>query len=106
MIRRRHPTLPRRLIDLNLAVLLEPATLLGTIPGVFLNIIFPAYLVTILLILLLGFTAINTARKGRKQQLEERAEEETLELMNNEDEDEEEEVAKAGTEQEYDGEWR
>jgi uncharacterized membrane protein YfcA len=34
LLPQRHPTMPgRRLIDLNLAALLEPATLAGTIPG-------------------------------------------------------------------------
>lgn len=67
LLPRRHPTLNRRLIDMNLAALLEPATLLGTIPGVLLNVIFPAYLITILLVLLLVFTAYATLKKGVQQ---------------------------------------
>jgi uncharacterized membrane protein YfcA len=67
LLPRRHPTLNRRLIDMNLAALLEPATLLGTIPGVLLNIVFPAYIITILLVLLLAFTAYATLKKGIQQ---------------------------------------
>lgn len=33
LLPRRHPTLPRRLIDMSAISMLEPATLLGTIPG-------------------------------------------------------------------------
>jgi hypothetical protein len=52
---------------MNLAALLEPATLLGTIPGVLLNVVFPAYIITILLVLLLAFTAYATLKKGIQQ---------------------------------------
>lgn len=71
LVPQRHPNLPRRLIDLNLAALLEPATLAGTIPGVLLNIIFPAYLITIFLAILLGLTTAITFSKGLKQRREE-----------------------------------
>lgn len=64
LLPRRHPYLPRRLIDLNLAALLEPATLLGTIPGVYLNVIFPAYLITVFLAVLLLLTSYTTLKKG------------------------------------------
>lgn len=64
LLPQRHPKMPeRRLIDLNLAALLEPATLAGTIPGVLLNIIFPAYLITVFLAVLLGLTTAITFRK-------------------------------------------
>lgn len=49
---------------MNLAALLEPATLLGTIPGVYLNVIFPAYLITVFLTVLLLLTSWTTLRKG------------------------------------------
>ncbi len=73
LLPQRHPTLPRRLIDLNLAALLEPATLAGTIPGVYLNVMFPAYLITILLAILLGLTTATTLRKGWQQRRAEMA---------------------------------
>lgn len=73
LLPQRHPTLPRRLIDLNLAALLEPATLAGTIPGVYLNVMFPAYLITILLAILLGLTAATTLRTGLQQRRVEQA---------------------------------
>lgn len=60
------------MIDLNLAAMLEPATMLGTIPGVLLNVVFPAYLITVLLTLLLGLTGFATLRKGWVQHRQER----------------------------------
>ncbi len=73
LLPRRHPTLDRRLIDMNLAALLEPATLLGTIPGVLLNVVFPALVITILLVVLLSFTAYTTLKKGVEQRRAENA---------------------------------
>ena len=79
LVPRRHPTLDRRLIDMNLAALLEPATLLGTIPGVILNVVFPAYIITILLVLLLAVTAYTTLKKGYDQRRAENAVQTTYE---------------------------
>eukprot|EP00697_Spironema_sp_BW2_P005813 gnl/Spiro4/18100_TR9670_c0_g1_i1.p1 gnl/Spiro4/18100_TR9670_c0_g1~~gnl/Spiro4/18100_TR9670_c0_g1_i1.p1 ORF type:complete len:488 (-),score=95.67 gnl/Spiro4/18100_TR9670_c0_g1_i1:59-1522(-) len=67
LIPQSHPTLPRRLIDLSLASLLEPATLLGTIPGVYLNVMFPAYIITALLTVLLTYTSYVTISAGLRQ---------------------------------------
>ena len=44
--------------------MLEPITLAGTVVGVTLNSIFPQWLVTILLVALLAFTARKTINKG------------------------------------------
>lgn len=63
-MRRRHPDTDRPLINARLAILLEPMTLLGSVLGVMLNVIFPAYLITVFLVVLLSAAAFLTLRKG------------------------------------------
>jgi uncharacterized membrane protein YfcA len=125
LLPQRHPTLPRRLIDLNLAALLEPATLAGTIPGVYLNLIFPAYLITIFLAILLGLTTATTLRKGWQQRRAELAaaaaaggaahgspnkQEAAPLLVNSEPEEEKkaalEDAGSVGSEAAHDGVWK
>ena len=62
--RRRHPEADRPLIAFDVALMLEPITLAGTVVGVTLNAIFPQWLVTILLVVLLGVTARKTLSKA------------------------------------------
>jgi len=52
------------LIDFDLAFMMEPMTLLGSIIGVYLNIVFPPYLLIVFLVLVLGYNAYKTLTKG------------------------------------------
>eukprot|EP00698_Gefionella_okellyi_P016489 TRINITY_DN471_c0_g1_i5.p1 TRINITY_DN471_c0_g1~~TRINITY_DN471_c0_g1_i5.p1 ORF type:complete len:445 (+),score=35.08 TRINITY_DN471_c0_g1_i5:77-1411(+) len=63
--RRRHPFQNKPLIDWAVVLALEPATLAGTVLGVLLNRIFPDWLVTILLFILLSYLAYKAFVKGR-----------------------------------------
>jgi hypothetical protein len=64
---KKHPTAKNRpLIDFKAALLMEPSALVGTIFGVLLNKIFPFWLITGLLVLLLLFSTYKTVQKGRK----------------------------------------
>jgi len=60
----RHPSADRPLIAFDVAVMLEPTTLIGTVVGVTLNEIFPQWLITVCLVGLLGFTARKTLVKA------------------------------------------
>ena len=77
LARRRHPSADRPLIDYRMAALFEPMTLFGSLIGVLLNVVFPAYLIAVFLVLLLGTSAALTLRKGaklfRKESAERRA---------------------------------
>lgn len=48
----RHPTLDMPIIDYNLALLMQPMLMLGISIGVVFNVVFPDWLVTVLLITL------------------------------------------------------
>lgn len=63
-VRERHPHADRPLIDYDVCMLLEPATLAGTVIGVFLNVMFPGWLILILVLLLLGITTYRMFAKG------------------------------------------
>ena len=114
---RMHPSLPRRLVDLHLCALLLPAAVAGTVPGVLLNELCPDYLITGLLALLLGVTAVLTARKGIQQRRSETEvmAEETARLLGRQGdvqlEDEESSLSTHSSslssyESGYDGQWR
>eukprot|EP00698_Gefionella_okellyi_P022523 TRINITY_DN7483_c0_g1_i1.p1 TRINITY_DN7483_c0_g1~~TRINITY_DN7483_c0_g1_i1.p1 ORF type:complete len:458 (+),score=98.78 TRINITY_DN7483_c0_g1_i1:80-1453(+) len=62
--RKRHPRADRPLIDWDVALMLEPATLGGTVIGVLFNRMFPSWLITMLLLLLLSYTTYKTMTKG------------------------------------------
>ena len=64
---KRHPCHNRPLLDVDIALLLVPATLGGTTPGVLLNVMFPEWLISALLVLLLSYTANKTLAKGRSE---------------------------------------
>ncbi|KAL6061845.1 Membrane transporter protein, variant 2 [Balamuthia mandrillaris] len=72
--RRRHPLVDRPLIYYSVAALMEPMTLVGTIVGVFLNVVSPDWLIVIFLACLLAFSAYKTISKGvalhKKEMLE------------------------------------
>jgi hypothetical protein len=64
---KRHPARDRPLLDIDIALLLVPATLGGTTPGVLLNVLFPEWLVSAMLVVLLTYTAHKTLSKGRSE---------------------------------------
>lgn len=51
-LRLRHPTLNMPIIDYDLALLIQPMLMLGISIGVVFNVVFPDWMVTILLIIL------------------------------------------------------
>lgn len=61
---RRHPAADRPLIDYATASILEPMTLLGSVIGVFFNVLSPSWLIIVLLVMLLSYAALRTCRKG------------------------------------------
>eukprot|EP00478_Filoreta_tenera_P001929 GABV01001972.1.p2 GENE.GABV01001972.1~~GABV01001972.1.p2 ORF type:complete len:170 (-),score=44.18 GABV01001972.1:24-533(-) len=64
-VRDKNPLLPDRpLIDVGAAVVLEPMLLAGTILGVFMNVTFPGWLITLLLAILLSYATFRSGRKG------------------------------------------
>eukprot|EP01084_Bolivina_argentea_P109059 194931_1 len=68
----KHPTRKHRPItDFPTLLVFEPMLLVGTVLGVLLNVIFPAMLILILLILTLVYATIRTSKKGYKMWCEE-----------------------------------
>jgi uncharacterized membrane protein YfcA len=66
-VRKRHPQVRSRpLIDYETMLLMEPMTLAGTIIGVNMNAVFPEWLITVCIVLLLTKTAMRTYSKGKK----------------------------------------
>lgn len=63
-IQRRHPFANRPVVDFDAVQLLVPNLLAGTIVGVFLNAISPDWLVTIGLVLALGYSGLSAAKKA------------------------------------------
>eukprot|EP00163_Fabomonas_tropica_P003099 TRINITY_DN1257_c1_g3_i3.p1 TRINITY_DN1257_c1_g3~~TRINITY_DN1257_c1_g3_i3.p1 ORF type:complete len:558 (-),score=101.50 TRINITY_DN1257_c1_g3_i3:80-1720(-) len=62
--RRRHPLADRPVIDYDLALMMEPLTLGGTIIGVFFNVIMPNWVIVIALITLLTGVTYRTSQKA------------------------------------------
>ncbi|NP_001347876.1 Sulfite exporter TauE/SafE family protein 3-like [Zea mays] len=60
----KHPTLDMPVIDYDLAVLMQPMLMLGISIGVIFNVIFPDWLVTVLLIILFLGTSTKAFLKG------------------------------------------
>eukprot|EP00486_Rosalina_sp_Unknown_P001690 CAMPEP_0201568264 /NCGR_PEP_ID=MMETSP0190_2-20130828/9225_1 /ASSEMBLY_ACC=CAM_ASM_000263 /TAXON_ID=37353 /ORGANISM="Rosalina sp." /LENGTH=415 /DNA_ID=CAMNT_0047989173 /DNA_START=56 /DNA_END=1300 /DNA_ORIENTATION=+ len=70
--RTHHPKRPHRpLTDFPTLLVFEPMLLVGTVLGVLLNVIFPAMVILILLIVTLVYATIRTTRKGFKMWNEE-----------------------------------
>lgn len=61
---KRHPAARRPLINYDLALIVQPTSLGGTILGVLFNQIFPDWLVLVLLIVTLVATVVRTAQKA------------------------------------------
>lgn len=70
-IRRRHPKSNAPVIAYELAAIMEPFTLLGSIIGVLLNILMTDLQILACLVLTLSFTCYKTLRKGLQQRAEE-----------------------------------
>lgn len=68
-ISKRHPTQPttKTLIDYETLLTFTPPLLLGVSLGVLFNAAFPTWLITTLLICMLGFMSTRTVQKGLKQ---------------------------------------
>jgi len=63
----RHPVQKwRSLINYDLAVIMEPLILFGTVVGVLLNVILPTLVIGILLIILLSYTAYRMFAKAKQ----------------------------------------
>ena len=70
----RHPTVKTRpLIDYDAVLILEPLMLLGTTIGVMLNTICPTWLIVVILVVVIGYGAIRTTKKGIRKFNQERA---------------------------------
>ena len=61
---RKHPSKRKPLIAFEVALMMEPMTMAGAIAGVMMNKIFPGWLITLLLVLILGLTTHRTLDKG------------------------------------------
>ena len=62
--RKRHPTADRPLMDWDLILVMQPMTIAGALLGSFLNKLLPELILTISLVLLLGYTTHTTLKKG------------------------------------------
>uniref|UniRef100_A0A8R7Q6G5 Sulfite exporter TauE/SafE family protein 3 n=1 Tax=Triticum urartu TaxID=4572 RepID=A0A8R7Q6G5_TRIUA len=60
----KHPTLDMPMIDYDLALLIQPMLMMGVSIGVICNVIFPDWLVTVLLIILFLVTSVKAFLKG------------------------------------------
>ncbi|XP_073225921.1 sulfite exporter TauE/SafE family protein 3-like isoform X2 [Cicer arietinum] len=63
-LKQRHPTLELPVIDYDLALLFQPMLMLGISLGVLCNVIFPNWLMTLLLILFFSIISVNAFLKG------------------------------------------
>lgn len=64
--RKRHPLANRPLVDWDLILIMEPLTIGGALIGAFINKLVPDYILVLLLVALLSFTAYNTLKKAMK----------------------------------------
>ncbi|EFC49530.1 predicted protein [Naegleria gruberi] len=76
---KRHPHADRPLIDYDIALMMEPPTLLGTIIGVFFNMMFPDWLIVVFVILTLSITSFVMFKNGYKRLKRENEERKKLE---------------------------
>ena len=71
--RSRHALVATRpLIDYDAVLILEPLMLLGTTVGVLLNTMCPTWLIVVILVLVIGYGAVRTSRRGLRQFRKER----------------------------------
>lgn len=62
--KKRHPNADRPCIDYDLANLMEPLTIAGAVVGTVLNKLLVPWIITVLLVIVLGLTTFNTLRKA------------------------------------------
>ncbi|KAK9014020.1 hypothetical protein V6N11_005194 [Hibiscus sabdariffa] len=97
-IRQRHPTLELPLIDYDLALLFQPMLVLGISIGVGFNVIFPDWMITVLLILIFIGMSTKSFIKGvetwKKETIKEKETARQLELIQHEVTTENKQVAK------------
>eukprot|EP01091_Cochliopodium_minus_P000984 TRINITY_DN10871_c0_g1_i1.p1 TRINITY_DN10871_c0_g1~~TRINITY_DN10871_c0_g1_i1.p1 ORF type:complete len:497 (-),score=97.34 TRINITY_DN10871_c0_g1_i1:32-1522(-) len=67
-----HPNTNRPLVYYDIALIMEPCLLLGTTIGVLLNVLFPAYIITLLLIVILTTFVIGMFKKAVATFIQER----------------------------------
>lgn len=74
-MQKRHPdkNVNRPVIDFDLVLLMEPPTIAGAVIGSILNKILPEWIITTLLVLVLGATALRTWQSAEKQSAKEAA---------------------------------
>jgi hypothetical protein len=65
-VHKRHPLADRPLVDWDLILVMEPLTIAGALVGAFLNKILPELLLTVMLVILLTFTAYESLKKATK----------------------------------------
>jgi len=65
-IQKRHPYTDRPLVDFDLVNIMEPLTIAGAIVGSILNKMLPGWLVTLMLVIVLGATGLKTFKSGCK----------------------------------------
>lgn len=65
-VQKRHPFADRPLVDWDLILVMEPLTIAGALLGAFLNKLLPEVFLTIMLVVLLTFTAYNSLKKAVK----------------------------------------
>ncbi|KAF9620342.1 hypothetical protein IFM89_011077, partial [Coptis chinensis] len=83
-LRLRHPTLNLPIIDYDLALLFQPMLMLGISIGVVFNVIFPDWMVTVLLIILFLGTSIKALLKGIETWKKETIMKETTKVLGSE----------------------
>lgn len=83
-LRKRHPKANRPLINYSVAFLMAPSTILGTVFGIMLFIVFPQYVILILLVVVLGITDFRTIAKALELHKKEQAAASPLALAINE----------------------
>jgi len=66
-LRKRHPKAERPMVDFDLVLLMEPPTIAGAVIGSILNKVLPEFVITTLLVLVLGATALRTWQSAEKQ---------------------------------------
>lgn len=64
---KRHPFKDRPLVDWDLVTIMQPLTMAGALAGAFISVLLPDLVVTLLLMVFLGYTTYTTLQKGISQ---------------------------------------
>ena len=65
-LKKRHPEADRPLVDWDLILVMEPLTISGALIGTIINKVLPEWLLTTLLVIVLGLTTYRTLKKGKE----------------------------------------